>query len=632
MVEWIGNDSPGKLAVNSPAEPLASERTRTRTRIRPRAPLPTRTYLLPLAFGGLGLALLLAGPSRGSCGWLSFAALAVAALLLGCLPVRLPGDPLPISALPLAVVPGWLLCGGWEAAGLGLVALVGMQLLSAAGRLPTAWQLGASLAGVGVGATLGQLAATAPLGPADLARGIGFSLGLWLAQTVAERLAPERRLSVPSAIVNLLTHAVLLPPGLLLAQIGSSQDKLPFVAGLGLAVGVMILVRAITNSEARAVELEAQVSSSVDARERLELIVDHVPEAMLGIDLQGRVRWLNRTAADWLGEGATSAVGQPAGLALPVRTTEGRELDHADLLARSALEGRPLHEEGLLEGAPGAPERVLVSYSAGADPLDAEQGLVLLRDASVITDSLREQEQLAVHLSHELRAPLTTILGYAQLLANQGSRDQLPDARTEFAQRISESGDYMLRLVNNLLDLGRLTRNDAEQLPLSHVDTVGLTRGVIEDQRPQADARAQELSFRGPPGPVSLLTSDLALRQILTNLVANGIKYTRQGGHVALTLSDEPDAVTWRVTDDGIGLTPDELSKLFTRFFRSQRPEARLIKGTGLGLALTKALVEQLDGTIEVQSALDQGSTFTVRLPRRPEPDGRAAGVAAPPS
>ena len=83
-----------------------------------------------------------------------------------------------------------------------------------------------------------------------------------------------------------------------------------------------------------------------------------------------------------------------------------------------------------------------------------------------------------------------------------------------------------------------------------------------------------------------------------------------------VTLSGNPATVTWQVIDDGIGLSPDEQTKLFTKFFRSQRPEARLIKGTGLGLALTKALVERLGGTIEVESAVDRGSTFTVRLPR----------------
>jgi signal transduction histidine kinase len=139
---------------------------------------------------------------------------------------------------------------------------------------------------------------------------------------------------------------------------------------------------------------------------------------------------------------------------------------------------------------------------------------------------------------------------------------------------------------------------------------------VVEAHRPQAAEKGQDLAYVGPAGAARLVTSDLALRQILTNLVAHSVKYTPPGGKVRVELSVEPDWAIWRVVDNGIGLSPEEQAKLFTRFFRSQRPEARLIKGTGLGLALTRVLVERLGGSIEVESAVDQGSTFTLRLPR----------------
>jgi signal transduction histidine kinase len=375
-----------------------------------------------------------------------------------------------------------------------------------------------------------------------------------------------------------------------------------------------VLIRTATNSETRTVELEEQAASSADARQHLELIVDHAPEALFGMDREGNVRWLNRTATDWLGERADQAVGRPATEAVPVRSPNGGMLDHTSLMLRAAEVGRPLHEEGLFEGEPDAPQRVVASYSAVGEPDGEDLGLVLLRDANVMTESLREQEELAVHLSHELRAPLTTILGYAQLMSSLPSGSA--NRQTEFAQRISESGDYMLRLVNNLLDLGRIARDGADELPISRVDMAALTRDVVEAHRVQAAENGQELTYAGPVGPVELETADLAVRQVLTNLVANAVKYTPSGGKVRVTLADEPSAVTWQVIDTGIGLSPEEQAKLFTKFFRSQRPEARLIKGTGLGLALTKALIDRLDGSIAVESAVDQGSTFTVRLPR----------------
>jgi two-component system phosphate regulon sensor histidine kinase PhoR len=99
--------------------------------------------------------------------------------------------------------------------------------------------------------------------------------------------------------------------------------------------------------------------------------------------------------------------------------------------------------------------------------------------------------------------------------------------------------------------------------------------------------------------------------------VVNAIKYTPSDGHVRVTLTEGPTTITWQVVDDGIGLSSEEQLKIFGKFFRSQRPEARLTKGTGLGLALTKALVDRLGGSIHVQSEVNRGSVFTVQLPRR---------------
>src|SRR5207249_8781582 len=134
------------------------------------------------------------------------------------------------------------------------------------------------------------------------------------------------------------------PPGVFLAEIGSGGDRIPFVVSLGVAVGLVILIRASTNSETRSVELEAQAVSTADAIGHLELIVDQAPEAIIGLDSEGRVRWLNRTAANWLGDRAEAAVGQSANLALPVRTGDGAKLDHGSLLDRASQEHRPMHE------------------------------------------------------------------------------------------------------------------------------------------------------------------------------------------------------------------------------------------------------------------------------------------------
>jgi signal transduction histidine kinase len=619
-----------ELGQNSHVQKL--RRGATRIRLGRQASGPFRPPFALLALGAAGLVLLAFQPVAPSCDPLVLTALAVAAMVLAPLPIRLPGEVWPTSLLPLVLIPTFLLCGGWPVAALAVTSVLFASLLGRRVRLHITWQLAASLVGIGSGALVASaFAAGLPPGvAAEAGRAIVFGLALWAGQCAAEWLHLERKAAITSWLLGLLTNLLLLAPGFFLAQLGSGEDPLLFAAGLGLAVVFVSLVRASTNSETRTVELAAQAASSADARHHLELIVDHAPEAIFGMDAQGTVRWLNRTAGEWLGETADELIGRPASAAVPVRTVTGGQLDHAALLRRASDEGRPLHEEGLLEGVAGAPERVVVSYGP-ADPSSGDLGLVLLRDADVVPESLREQEDLAVHLSHELRAPLTTILGYAQMMANPSGNDLVPNAQEVFAKRISESGDYMLRLVNNLLDLGRLARGDEPGLPLARADVVALTREVVEAHRPQADTKAQTLTFEGPSGPIFLVTSDLALRQMLTNLVANAIKYTPPNGHVRVKMSDGPESTIWQVIDDGIGLSPEEQSRVFTRFFRSQRPEARLIKGTGLGLALSKALAERLGGSIEVQSALDKGSTFTVQLPHQvPAPTSRVRSQRPP--
>lgn len=579
---------------------------------------PPLESLKPLTVSVTALALLAPAWQQPALPLATSLALLLAALAAGRLSVWLAGQPLPLNLLAVVLVPSWVLLGAWPTAGLAVLAAVFNVVTRGESRLPLQWQIPANLAAVAIGTNLGN--AVYQWLPREVGGEIpaacAFALGYGLGQIAVEWFSLYRASAGLSWPVLLLTNLVLTPPGLFLAQIARHDELLPFAGTLALVIILLLLIRTLTNSETRSAELQAEAARTANAREYLELVVDYSPEAMFGMDAEGRVRWLNRTAAEWLGVDARALIGRPAQLAIPIHQPSGALLDHAALAERAVRESRPVHQEGRLDGAAGAPRHVLVSYSAIADRGRARENLrlVLLRDAREVTESLREQEELAVHLSHELKAPLTTILGYAQLMSRSGDTTLRPDAQREFARRISESGDYMLRLINNLLDLGRLGR----ELPLDKQPTelVALTREVVAGHQVQASAKAQELRFVEPPEPVVLETVDLLVRQALTNLISNAIKYTPPNGHVTVTLTSTPDEVVWQVIDDGIGLTEEEQAKLFTRFFRSQRPEARLIKGTGLGLALTKSLVEHLGGTIEVQSVVDRGSTFTIRLRR----------------
>jgi signal transduction histidine kinase len=225
-----------------------------------------------------------------------------------------------------------------------------------------------------------------------------------------------------------------------------------------------------------------------------------------------------------------------------------------------------------------------------------------------------DRDSQIADLGHELRSPLTAILGYTGLMlgAAPGSLDA--ERQAEFLARIAASGDYMLRLVNNLLDLRRM-ESGAEMLqpaPL-HVDRI--LQLVVAMMRPRASEKKIATSLEVEPGLSPLLTDELLLRRIVDNLLSNAIKYTPAGGSVKASARKRGDAVEITVADTGIGLSEDEQRLLFQRFFRSSRPEARQERGTGLGMALVQESLRRLGGQIRVSSRVGVGTTFTITIP-----------------
>jgi signal transduction histidine kinase len=217
-------------------------------------------------------------------------------------------------------------------------------------------------------------------------------------------------------------------------------------------------------------------------------------------------------------------------------------------------------------------------------------------------------------LGHELRSPLTAILGYTGLMlgAAPGSLDA--DRQAEFIARIAASGDYMLRLVNNLLDLRRM-ESGAEQLQPAPIHIDRILQLVVAMARPRATEKKITITLNADAALRPVLTDELLVRRIVDNLLSNAIKYTQSGGSVRVGAKQFGEVVDITVSDTGIGLTDEEQRLLFQRFFRSSRPEARQERGTGLGMALVQESLRRLGGQIRVESKLGEGSTFTVSVP-----------------
>lgn len=252
----------------------------------------------------------------------------------------------------------------------------------------------------------------------------------------------------------------------------------------------------------------------------------------------------------------------------------------------------------------------------------AEHREELLAEQRQQVERLREldrmKDDLVALVSHELRNPIGTILGYAEIIGDE------PDATDEvrrYGEVIRRHSSHMQQLVDDLLDLARLgsVTLAVDPRPLS------LTRALqeaVEDHRPAADAKG--LTIRLEPGVHLTVRADPArLRQVLDNLLSNALKYTPAGGTVTVTASGSPadgGTAAVSVSDTGIGIPAEQYEQLFTRFFRASTALAHGIKGTGLGLAVTKAIVDAHHGTLTATPAEPTGTTFTFTLPTATRP------------
>jgi heavy metal sensor kinase len=228
-----------------------------------------------------------------------------------------------------------------------------------------------------------------------------------------------------------------------------------------------------------------------------------------------------------------------------------------------------------------------------------------------LEDAFRRQRQFTADASHELRTPLTAVKGQVEVAL---TRPREPDAYREVLQNINEEVDRLIRLVGSLLTLARA---DAGQIPVSPeaIDVADLVAGAVEQVRPAAQQRDVELALT--PGPaVNLCADEDLLLQLLLNLLDNAIKYTPSGGRVTAGWSTDDSRVELWVRDRGAGIAPEHLPHIFDRFYRADKARSRAEGGVGLGLSICRWIAEAHGGSISVESAPRQGSTFTARLPR----------------
>ena len=215
-------------------------------------------------------------------------------------------------------------------------------------------------------------------------------------------------------------------------------------------------------------------------------------------------------------------------------------------------------------------------------------------------------------VSHELRTPLAAIKGYASLLAS-GQFGALAAAQAERLAKIEKHTDLLTNLINNLLDIARI-ESGRVTMGQSPIEVGELMTTVLEIIKPQVDAKRIDLKTRAD-GVTQVLGDPTHLPRVFVNLLSNAVKYTPEGGSITVTLKRDGAQALVSVQDTGCGIDPQELPKLFQEFYRTSNPINERVRGTGLGLALAKRIIEAHHGQIWVESQLGQGTTFSFTLP-----------------
>jgi PAS domain S-box-containing protein len=231
-------------------------------------------------------------------------------------------------------------------------------------------------------------------------------------------------------------------------------------------------------------------------------------------------------------------------------------------------------------------------------------------------------------MSHELRTPLNAILGYSDLLdANIGGN--LTDVQHNYVVRTQASARHLLGLIEEILTYARVEAG-REQIRIEPTDARDVARAASALLEVDAAAKSIEIAVQLPARAVAMETDAGKLRQILVNLLSNAVKFSK-GGRIVLDVTEEPATIQFAIADQGAGIAPEHLPKIFDPFWQVDNEMTRRAGGTGLGLSVTQRLVQLLGGDISVQSEVGAGSTFTVRIPTHPSTIAHARERSVPP-
>jgi two-component system phosphate regulon sensor histidine kinase PhoR len=422
-----------------------------------------------------------------------------------------------------------------------------------------------------------QLRLAAPL--TALAVGAAVPAALLLAWTFSHPLS--RRVAAIAAVANRYANGDLTRP-----HVDYGEDELGAVA--------RTLDRAVQ-------EIGRRLEELAQGRARMEAILAGMVEGVLVVDGQGRVMLVNDAARRML-HIDDSALGK--------RHTD--VIRHPDIVAQVAGALRGDDTTGV-ELSLGVDQRIFIARATPARNPRSGDAVLVLHEITGLRKADQIRRDFVANVSHELRTPLTAIRGYVEALLDESPT---PEARP-FLEIIARHSSRMERLVGDLLRLARLDARQ-ETIEPTAVDLERILEAVVHELEPVIDNRQANVRLTVDGAVRAIVTDPAKLHDVIRNLVENGVTYSPEGATVTIAARSSPEGPVIEVADTGPGIPPEDLERVFERFYRVDKSRARNPGGTGLGLSIVKHLVELLGGRISVANRAEGGAVFTLALPPTP--------------
>ncbi|MBN1681799.1 MAG: response regulator [Anaerolineae bacterium] len=355
------------------------------------------------------------------------------------------------------------------------------------------------------------------------------------------------------------------------------------------------LVRVLADFAAVAIENARLYTASEHERSTFDTILRDTEEPIIVIDTAGAILFCNPAACRIFD--------------IPIDNYQGIPLadvvhhqDVLDLFENPVRSGHSRVSEIVLNDG----RRIL---NAQLTEVDDFGKIAVMQDITHLKELDRVKSEFVTSVSHDLRSPLTAILGYVEMLNRMGP---LNDQQRKFIERIIFSVQSITALITDLLELGKIEADFDQNVEPTYLNLI--VRYAVEGLRHEWEAKHHQLDANLPDNPPPVLGNPLRLRQLVNNLLENAIKYTPENGWIGISLEAESEFLVLRVSDTGIGIPQQDQPYIFDKFYRSDEAIDQYT-GTGLGLSIVKGIVDQHKGRIWVESHEGEGSSFIVMLP-----------------